>query len=148
MIATTPRSCSRWPENANGENAAVIRVRNSPELFLRNPENISWRDRSQRPHESSMKFVSGKKLASARMNRNRWKQGQKEVVGELCRQAEDVVLAGFLCGPLQQFAPAEGDMEGSEHEAIECKIAPSSRFYEERSGRDQVEISPSSLLSQ
>ena len=71
-----------------------------------------------------MKFVRGKKLASARRNRTGRKQRQKEIIGELCRQAEDVVFARFFCGALEQFAPAERDLEGSEHEVIPCKIMP------------------------
>ena len=111
-IATTAAALlQKVPIYSNGENAATSPARNSPEPFFEEPEHIRRRDRAQRP-DHIVNEIGERKEARERQNeQHRGKQGKKEVIRELGREARAIVIAYFLDPALQEVAPAQGDVD-------------------------------------
>jgi hypothetical protein len=57
------------------------------------------------------------------MNRQGPRQREKEVVRQLCRQAETVIVFRLADGPLEQFRPGERDLKVREHAGAPCKLS-------------------------
>jgi hypothetical protein len=111
-------------EEPDGENSATVGIRQSPELFLENTEHICGRDRSQRPDDIIHEVGQRKEAGEREHEQHGRKERKKEVVRELSRQAEAVVATRFFRRALEEFAPAQGDVECREHRAYRVQPLP------------------------
>ena len=88
-------------DHAERQQSAVFIVRDPAHLVLNEFEHLRRDERTRATRaESSVRFESGKKLASASKNRMAGNSARKTVVRQLCREAEDIIVEGFPGGAL------------------------------------------------
>jgi hypothetical protein len=91
--------------------------RTLPELVFEQAEHVGGRDGLQHPDGLVGEIAERKETGEGEQEEHGREQRQEEVIRQLSREAEDVVVVGFLDGPFEQLRPAQGNVERREHTA-------------------------------
>ena len=105
------RAAPNSAQDAQGENPTTISVRNTPQLVFQKRQHICRSNWSKRAYEVVGEIRQGKEAGESNEKQDRGKECKEEVVRELSGEPEAIVVARLFSGPLEQFAPTQGNIE-------------------------------------
>jgi hypothetical protein len=111
--------------DAEGEQSAILVVGEPPHLLLDEFEDLRGHERAEGARYIVGDVGERKEAGEREQKQDGRKQGEEEVVGELSRQSEHIVIDSFPPGATRELRPRQRD--GSEHEMDVANAEPSSR---------------------
>jgi hypothetical protein len=107
-------------QQTEGQHARVVAIAQAGELIAEDLNDVGGREAAQTLKEIA-EDVRGQKTGEREHAYNGGHQTEKEVIGQLGGQSEDVVLVDLVIGPLDELRPRKRNLERVQHATERCK---------------------------